>query len=331
MGEQQQEIVGRREGNRWINEKPEGEDVAKWFKDAVILHDGMDASRYVGGIVLIAQKEKVKEARLAQDQSVRVVDVDQLAFTPYAKVETRIAYFWDYVRMLNEENAKIVRDGEAAGRTLLADEYVGRIEPAEVKKLRAENLTNEHLPEGFFRMPVMDTAGKLHQFLGCSMKATIIRRNMRSGEGGIVVMESPPGTKIVPLVGSYGPDENAIMKAETGAVGRALGMAGMLVIPGSGVASAEDMVDLATSPGTVPVAADLPEETAGAAGPPDLRTQAAELRQEIESDFPALADELESWAKEREISLNDLKDDQLRPVVRQMQRKLDEARAARAA
>lgn len=317
MGEQEQAVVGRREGNRWINQKPAGEDVAEWFKGSVILHEGMDASRYVGGVVLIAQKEKVKEARAASDGSIRVVDVEQLAFTPYAKVETRIAYFWDYVKLLNDASSE-------------GEEYVGHIAPTRVKKLAAEHLTNEHLPDGFFRMPVLDNANKLHSFLGCSMRAWITRRTMRSGADGIVVMESAPGTKIVPLVGSYGPDENAFMKAETGAVGRALGMAGMLVIPGSGVATAEDMVDLATSPGTEALDAEqakLPaDEAAGGAGPPDLRAQVADLRQEIESDFPGLGDELEAWAKERDINLNELKDDQLRPVARQMERKLADAK-----
>jgi len=43
--------------------------------------------------------------------------------------------------------------------------------------------------------------------------------------------------------GNLYPDENALMKAETGSVARAIGLMGILALPGSGVATAEDMVE----------------------------------------------------------------------------------------
>ena len=43
--------------------------------------------------------------------------------------------------------------------------------------------------------------------------------------------------------GTVVPDSNAIMKAETGSIARALGALGMLALPGSGIATAEDMVE----------------------------------------------------------------------------------------
>jgi hypothetical protein len=289
-------VQGHQEGSRWINERPSGEDVAKWFITNAPMHDGMYPQRYVTGVVLIPAKEKARYAAQDGQGNVTFPEVEQLVYVPYVKVETRVAYFWDYVRSLG--------DGD----------YVGAIEPADVPRLEVEGVYNMNLPPGFFRLPVQEASGKFVHFLCCSMQVRIYAPD------GAVVMAPATGTKMVSCLTRWGIDEHALMKAETGAVGRALGMAGMLVLPGSGVATAEDMQEMLAAEGrpSVGVDARLP-----ASGEPDelVRAQILELSAQLQSEHPGRFEELEAWAREKKIDLADIKAHQLRSVLRAVERK----------
>jgi hypothetical protein len=127
------------------------------------------------------------------------------------------------------------------------------------------------------------------------------------------------------------PDPNAFMKAETGAVGRALGMAGMLVIPGSGVATAEDMQESGASMAVAEAEPELPDAAAAAPTPDtevDVRDRINEGLATLESEFPEGFEKVTSWASGRSIDLDDIKDTQLRGVLRQIERGLVAAQAA---
>jgi hypothetical protein len=281
-----------REGSRWIHGRPSSKDFVEWFK-TVKLHEGMKHEDYVGGITLIPGSEKVGGRGSSQYRDV---------FTPYAKVETRVAYFWDL----------------CASRG-----WIGEIEPI-IPKGAMQEFKGVAVPEPFYLMPYQREDGNVGVRLAATMQVHIFDPTV-NGKGfhgrGREVMVPNAGTK----VGKFAGDEHATARVETGAVGRALGFAGMLVIPGSGVATAEDMQEVV---GITPSGEDaaLPGEN-GTAEPTSLREQVAALRQEIESDFPGLGDELETWAQGRKINLNEIQDTQLRAVHKQMEKVLETARA----
>lgn len=223
------EATPRKVGSRWYDARPEGEELAKWFVDDVPLHEGLDPTRYISGVTLIQQTERRKVTRFTDAGQPFQADVDELVFTPYAKVETRVLYWHDYLA---------VREGD----------LVGAIEPGPVGHVSQEGLYSMHLPEGFFVQAARDKDGKVALYLCCTRIAKIVlAETAEIGHDGRLkgkpIMLAAPGTKAVPLLGRYGPDDTALMKAETGAVGRALGFAGMLVIPGTGVATAEDVLE----------------------------------------------------------------------------------------
>lgn len=296
-----------REGSRWIGEPPSADEFADWFMKSVRIHDGLDPGNYVGGITLIPAKEK---RQLEQRRGQQVVFVDQyrMTYTPYAKVETRIAYFWDLC---------------------LVNGWVGEIAPI-IPPNAMTVIEGAAIGEPFYLMPALREDGRIGIQRACTMRVRAYDVE-RGGRHGGVVMMPPGGTKVGPL----STDVNSALRVETGAVGRALGMAGMLVIPGSGVATAEDMQELAGQTDRLEQPEQsLPSPSNGGAGPAaaagdELQVQAEGLRLRIESDFPGLADELELWAQERKIDINDPKPTQLRALVKQMEKKLQEAEAAR--
>lgn len=311
-----------REGSRWINQRPSGEEVAAWFVQNAPMHEGMDPERYVTGVTLIPAKEKPKV--LAQNGNV-VDGPEQLVWTPYVKVETRVAYFWDLMM-------------------LHTGKWVGVIEPEPAAQLEVQGYRNTHMPAGFFRMPVQGRDGKPVMYLGQSQRVRVYRadslqwvdtweggRKVRKLEG-IPVMSAPAGTKVVPELTKWGEDPNAVMKAQTGALGRALGMAGMLVIPGSGVATAEDMHEALERPGGISAAlpgdpADFADAAAGAAAAGDLKAQAEGLITRLQSEHPQAMEGVQAWAKQRKLNLNELTPESpaLRGVVRQLEKALAEA------
>lgn len=240
-----------REGNRWYNQKPTGTELATWFSDSVPLHEGMSHEPYLGGVILIPNTEKSEEV-VGFDANNKPIREDRhdLVYTPYVKVETRIAYFWDWIRR---------------------NSWAGAIEPSEIPPM-GESLL--HAPPGFFLFDVYRGTNPI-RYIGYSVVIKVFERDERLRyEGGRIVDGTPilqvPGSRIQPLLNGANPDPNSLMKVETGAVGRALALAGVLVVPGSSVASAEDMIDARTSGSAVAsrVPQGLPAPGVGQATPP---------------------------------------------------------------
>jgi hypothetical protein len=221
-----------KEGNRWYNERPNGEAIADWFGTAVEMPEGLKPESYVAGVVLIPGKEKAEEPWGFNSNGLPIwQEVENLVYTPYMKVETRVQFFHDLM---------------AAHR----EDWLGVIEPVAPEESAAG------MPPGFQRLRVMGTKEGDIPFVICTMKVTVYLRstvqrhtfrNTQTGKNevrieGETIIDPAPATKMVPMLNRWkSADVHALEKAETGAVGRALGMAGMLVIPGTGIATAEDM------------------------------------------------------------------------------------------
>jgi hypothetical protein len=281
-----------REGSRWYNARPTSDDVASWFY-SVPLHEGMSHSDYIGGLVMIQSQEKTKEVSgFDASGQPNIRDRTDLVYVPYVKVETRVAYFWKLCELR---------------------EWTGAIEP--VLPANADNLG---LPPGFFKYAAEGPGQKgTVRFVGASMRVTV-REKSRTESWGKTVMAPPPGTKITATATRWDVDENALMKAETGAIGRALGNAGMLVIPGSGVATAEDMLELQGPPaGATPDAAELPLEPAAPEGDDVLRARAEELVAQL---TPPQRDAFQEWARGRKVILAEAQGSVLRGIVRKLEK-----------
>lgn len=231
MAEANPNVRVGKEGNRWYNERPNGEAIAEWFSTAVEIPEGLKAESYVAGVVLIPGKEKANEPWGFNDRGLPMwQEVENLVFTPYMKVETRVQFFHDLM---------------AAN-----DDWLGVIEPVEPEE------PNGKLPPGFSRIVVAEKDKAQVPFVTCTMKVTVYKRStvetrtrldtrtgvLHTSRTGETLIDAAPATKMVPLLDRWKKaDPHALEKAETGAVGRALGMSGMLVIPGTGIATAEDM------------------------------------------------------------------------------------------
>lgn len=287
-----------REGSRWYNERPSPAKFAEWFK-TVPMHDGLKPEDYIGGVVLIPSKEKAKEVRGFNESSGMPIigDVENLVYSPYPAVATRLRYFQDYLA--------------------LHPEWVGVMEvdraPAELG-----------LPDGYFRYAAAGPDGKAVNYIGYSSRVRILIRDtvnyvdVREGKfgemtttrrlEGVPVFEGTPGTKIVPVANRWGVDENAPMKAQSGANGRALGNAGMLIIPGSTIATAEDMTEALS--GDTGVAAELPAPSAVRAATA-VETPAQRIKTLKEDlgklDADAVAG-FEEWARDRKLKMSDAGD-----------------------
>lgn len=312
------------EGNRWVNQQPSGKDISDWFQTAVPIADGLDAAHYVAGVTLIPNEAAEKAVVGWDDGNNPIIrKVSDLIFTPYMRVETRVKYFHDL---------------------MLATKAHGFIEPVAAEK------GDGRLPAGFFRMAVATGANAEVRFIGCTMRVVVYApesleyvetlADKRSGERKIVrkgkIVVEAQGTKIVPALSYDKADNNSIMKAETGAVGRALGMAGVLVIPGTGIATAEDMQELATLPPDVAAAsagAVLPEEGAeelvvtapGGDNDEKLREEATALIEAL-GNFPEAQKEFKAWCVERGFQrLSEVTSPALRGLVRRAESMLHEA------
>lgn len=294
------------EGSRWYNVPPTGAELARWFKDNVAIHDGLAHEDYVQGVTLIPQTERTKEviAWDSEDQPL-IRRTENLVFTPYAKVETRVKYFHDLMARKEKD-------------------WIGIIEP--VSPAGAD----DRLPPGFFIYLIPTGPDKVVRYICCTMKVTVYeredfeeRREVADTRLGISevrrvgkkVIDAPPATKMIPLTSTWNDnvkaDDMAMMKAETGAVGRALGMAGMLVIPGTGVATAEDMneaealrgqpsgaVSSDEPPAELPDARDQPpsQETMVA-----LREEAVQAINVLKNEHPDQFKLFQEWAQGRGI------------------------------
>lgn len=284
-----------REGGRWLNAAPPSAEVAAWFNENVKLHEGLEHEDFIGGIVLIKSSDNI---------GTKATPVYRDIYTPYAKVDTRIDYFWKWCELRG---------------------YLGVIE--KVKRRLGDGKEWSYLPDGFFPAPYMGEDGKWRYHLGCEVRVGVYETDLRAGGRGRAVIEPATGVKAV----NWWKDPDLYAKVETGAVGRALGMAGMLVL-GSGVATAEDILEL---PGhSADLDAELPPPAASPAQQGSADTSAADtsledqwagLQQRLESDFPGLADDLQSWAEERKIDVTNVRPEQLRAVVKQTEKLIEKA------
>jgi hypothetical protein len=301
-----------REGNRWANERPTSEEISAWFEANVRLHDGMVHEDWVHGVTLIESTEDVTEIAGfdSQNRPILVPDVKHLYFIPYVKVEARIAYF----NRLMENNP----------------DWVGFAHPIP---------SSQGLPLGYSMMEVQLPSSIKVPLISYTIQYVVFRRNgltwveQKDADGvkryypkGEVVMAGAPGTKSVPLIDRWSKlDENAMMKAQTGAIGRALGMLGMLVIPGTGVASADDMREMVSTEipsvqAVTPVPVQQEDDTI-------LRLRAKEMIETLQQHHPADLLAFQAWAKERGFTggLASLSGTPLKGVVKKLEKALDQA------
>ncbi len=246
-------VAAERAGSRWLHAAPSEQDVREWF-ETQRLHPGMTHDPYVSGLVLIGAKEKVNVTRRKHDGQTYVQEVEQAVFVPYVKVDTRIAYFRDYVRLLN---AKQVNADNEPGDMPIPQEFgdfYGVIRPVVQVRIADEGSPyfNDNLPDGFTAYPVRVSDSKVSRYLVATFEAAIFRR--RDGQPDQLVARGQGSKQVATIQRNNYPDDNAMMKAETGAIGRALGVLGMLVV-GTGVATAEDVQEATSAPSSLPPAA----------------------------------------------------------------------------
>ena len=223
------------EGSRWRYARPSADELAKWFASQP-LDEGMEHDDYIGGVVLIPANEKVKRPK---EDGQGTEEAWEQTYTPYVRVDTRISYFNELARLGN---------------------LVSVIEPVDVPRSESPAFDNRHMEKGYWWL-VMGSGSTAERFLCCTMRVALFdkvthfasdKELRRRGERRTPIVEGR-ATKAV----SGGPDVDAPARAQTGAIGRALGVAGILVV-GSGIASAEDLQELGQPQPTGP---SLPEET----------------------------------------------------------------------
>lgn len=357
-----------REGARWINERPTPEEFAKWAKENIPLPEGLKIETYIGGIVLIPavdKRSKFVDGFTAQGEP-KIGERPEMVYVPYAKVETRLQVFWDLLE-LNEERwvgviepipterpeldtlTEVIRDMPNAS----VDEVLADLKEREIRKTSATAAIVHQLPPGFFLLPV-PVEGSYTYFLCCSYRVAIYERDNAKDVSRPV--REGRGTKQVALVtkgweNKLKIDENAIMKCETGAIGRALGAAGIFTIPGSGIATAEDMLEQAAgaaapagegagpeTPGETPAPAQAQAPAAPAAeeGDSDLQVLAdsKSILAQLQNDYPEAYAAFGDWCSKRRpkiTALSDLNGPVLRGVHTKLQKLLDTAVERRAA
>jgi hypothetical protein len=377
--EQTEDRVGR-EGGRWLNARPTPAEFAEWFETNMKIDPALNALDYVGGVVLIpAVDTKSKYVTGFRNGKPIIEEREELAFIPYAKVETRINYFWDLIAAHHEDWVAFVEHVDLERLPVVIEAAVQTIEEegkttTTERPGRPDAMTSmvHQLPKGFSIAAIPVGEGFTY-FLCCTTLVEIYdaaklaaalekayEMLAAAGHGAkldeamsIARKLTPPlrrgsATKQVPLLkGGYGSrqpyaDDSSLMKAETGALGRALGFAGIFVIPGSGVATAEDMQESLSQGQTVSQAPQA-EADAGPSTPEaapartgaeqaqddetKLAAQAAALWKTLSEDFPAKATEFGTWARTRHLaSLHDAKGAMLRGVVRKLETLVDQAK-----
>lgn len=339
--EQVVEVV--QEGSRWRHGPPTPEVLGDWFKKQP-LHDGMDHDRYVGGLVLIPSTDKIKRTKIANNGSTYVSEEEEATYAPYVGVDTRVRYFRDYVAM--------------------HEDWVGKMTPVPAKVIEDTGSAyfNAHIADRGFAIVPIRTGESTTFYVACTMEVAIYERESWAakvrGERAEPILQGV-ATKQVSMTKSYGtnartsyPDDNCLMKAETGAVGRALGFMGMLVI-GTGVATAEDVQEatsgerpapqadpalppVVTREGTPVEAAQEPqaaqEPAVGPAQDPEaadeaLREQALTIQKEIQEQFPDAWTTYMEWYRSRGFgAISTLSGPSLKTAVQKLERDLDAAR-----
>ena len=304
----------QQEGARWRYHRPSSEQVAAWWA-TVPLDEGMEREDYIGGVVLIPQSEKVKYTRPDGGTAERYEQV----FTPYVQIGTRVGY----ARRLGEHRGLIYHT-----------------EAADVP--RSTNPTspyfNGNMPPGLWWHIVSGGDGQALRYLCATTNVGLYESQTYAAK--------LRGAPVMPVLGGQGtkqvgggPDMNQIAKAQTGAIGRALGVAGVLVI-GTGIATAEDMQEL-PGYGSTPVAPQLPavptSEIAQGEVPPvdpaaqldQLRSRALALQTQLQERSSDAWKEFVAWWTERRQAegwngLETVPFEGLKGVVSRMERQLAE-------
>lgn len=315
-----------RSGSRWYDAMPDEADVKEWFTGQP-LHAGMEHGAYFGGIVIIPATEKSKVTKTKANGERYTVDQERSVFTPYVKVDARVAYFWDYVRTLN--------GGEAHG------DYVGVIGPVLQRNIDKPDdpYRNDYLPDGFSIVAVREggSAGGVARFYVCTMEVAIYHRPADESSA-TAVLRGIDSKQTAILKRSGYADEFAVMKARTGAVGRALGVAGILTV-GTGVASAEDIQEMqgGAQAGVTPAeSASLPPDAVEEPLPPvellapiadeTMRERASRLEVKLQADFPDRHEAFSQWWQARKLPpLATLTGAALRGVCIKLERELLDA------
>lgn len=268
-----------REGSRWRHHRPSAEEVYAWFETQPLDAD-MAHADYVAGVVLIPQSAKEKYRNPYDSrQTERFEDT----FTPYVQVGTRIAYF---------------------RRLAAAQGLVSVIKAARVPLIedRASAFYNGNMERGYW-WHVIAGQGEPARFLCCTMRVAFYDKEAYLAAplddwGDPIVAPLLEGRSTKQVGG--GADLNQLAKAQTSAIGRALGVAGILVL-GTGVATAEDMLELGGAAGVVPgpETATLPggEPLPAPQAPPADPNEAAEqLRNRIrEMQSMMMAETPDAW------------------------------------
>lgn len=376
MPEQQQvEPRKGREGGRWINERPTSEEFAAWFHENMKIDEALNAADYMGGVVLIpAVDTKAKTVTGFNNRGKPIIEEgDELSYIPYAKVETRINYFWDLLAAHAEEWVAFIEGVDLDRIPLEVNPSIQTVEEEGGKKTitqrptRPDALTSlvHQLPLGYSISSVPVGNGFTHFLCSTTLVEVYDRAQLDVAVERCVKMAVAPeeimrvarsmcpplrkgrATKQVPmLMGRSTPwaDPSSMMKAETGALGRALGFAGIFVIPGSGVATAEDMQEALSQGSTPPqeapsqgnqgpAAPDVTPVRTGAEQAQDeegqLKARAAELWKKLGEDHPGKATEFGEWAQSRNLrNLSEAKGAMLKGVVKKLEKLNDEAEQA---
>jgi hypothetical protein len=326
---EKQEPRDSREGATWLNEPPSATELAEWFNTNMQLDPALRHEDYVGGLVLIPTESEVKRVvgYREDNRNPIITKVPELRYTPFPRAATRVTYFWDLVAA-HEEWVGVVQHIESP--RLGVEEIVtkettttqGETTETIVDYARPGGLATmvHQLPPGFSVMSVPVAQGYSH-FILCTIRVSIyVKEDLKLHPNSAVPVRTGRGTKQVPLtLGRDRPfaNPNSIMNAETGAFGRALGAAGIFVLPG-GAATAEDMME-ALQQTTAPAQVD-PQEAgnAGPAAPVEapartgaeqradhedvLRARGKQLYEGLSKSNPEAAQRFYEWAKKREFT-----------------------------
>jgi hypothetical protein len=310
MPEVAEPLKTQREGSRWRYARPTPQEVSEWFKTQP-LDEGMRHEEYESGVVIIPASEKVKKQR---SDGRGTEDVYEMTFTPYMRVDMRVLYFR---RLAERRRLKPV------------------IEPVPAVRIDDTKSAyfNGNLGEGLWWHVVRGSDGAAVRYLAATWRVALYEPHKLANDEGAEI----EGVATKQVAG--GADINGIMKAETGAIGRALAAAGILVL-GTGLASAEDMQDLASAGpagGVEPL--DTGRSPAVATDPEEERKQLIGRPAELEATMRARAPEswtsFAAWWDERKraegwANITSVPTDALRGIIVKMERELDAALHAQA-
>jgi hypothetical protein len=357
------------DGSRWVNYRPTAEEVAAWFEESFVIDPALKHSDYVGGITLIPTISRARYVTGFSDRGLPIIaEAEELTYNPYPRVDVRINYFWSMVAAHPEwlavvESVDLPRipidfahtEEEDEGPV---DEHGQRTRGRIHRTLRTPGAMTAmvyQLPTGFSVMSVPVGQGYSHFLCQTTRVAIYDREEVTEQSGktiaekleGVAPLRSGCGTKQVPLLlGRTTPyaDPSSTMRAETGALGRALGFAGIFVISGAGLATVEDILEAQAQQGASAPAQTMPANQ----GPPapeqapvrtgaerqhddeaQLQARAVKLWQQLHEEHPGKAEEFIAWMRERKLqSLTAVSGAALRGMVKKLERLSDEAQQA---